>query len=92
MTEVNNIIELATKIEDLAYQMLCNTHAFVPVMTLHREDLEGQGFNTEQLSDDDIDTIANQIHEALLACGYWEIVDTVMETLGYQKETADEQK
>lgn len=55
-----------------------------PVLILHRDDLEARGYNTSDLSEEDLRIFAKTVGKVLMEW-YWDVIDNLADDLPKRK-------
>jgi hypothetical protein len=63
---------------------------FFPVTTVHRDDLENEGFDTSNVDDHTMKELAEKMGEAYTSSGYWIDLNILAENLDIPKKTETE--
>ena len=63
-----------------------NKEGFFTVIHVHRDDLKSYGFNVDNVSDEDMCTLARRMEEAYIENGYWDDLEIVADAMGIPRD------
>jgi len=59
---------------------------YFPITSVHRDDLESAGFNTRNVSDSDMETLASKMANAYCDSGFWIDIEILAENMGIPRK------
>lgn len=62
------------------------SEGYFPITSIHRDDLQGAGFDAERISDDDMKELADKMAKDYCEQLFWESMEIIAEILGFPKK------
>ena len=62
------------------------SEGYFPITSVHRDDLQGAGFDVERISDDDMKELADKMANDYCEQLFWESMEIIAEILGFPKK------
>lgn len=92
----NEKLDLVEKEHILSKAVFCAKNPvkteFWPITSVAREDVKEAGFNIENVSDVDMERLADKMEDAYVGNGFWDDLKIIAEELGFPKTLSEEEE